>query len=112
METEPGTRVAQRGNLNARGVCRVLKIVMEDMDQGEVAALYQDGEDAVILVSRDLSDDVRVCAVNRLLATARALPAPTVRAVSSVAGLATLLFTHLGQQVASPAGQHLQSLII
>jgi hypothetical protein len=84
---------------------------MEDMESGEVAALYRSGEDAVILVSRDLSDDVRVCAVNRLLAAVRAIPAPPLRAVSSVAGVA-LFLAHLGQQVASPAGQHLQALLV
>ena len=90
----------------------MLKIVMDDMDHGEVAALFQDGEDAVVMVSRHLSDDVRCDAVNRLLATIRAVPAPVVRAVSSVAGLAALLLAHLGQEVASPAGQSLQSLVV
>ena len=85
---------------------------MEDMDNGEVAAMYQDGEDAVILVSRRLSDDVRCDAVNRLLATIRAMPAPVVRAVSSVAGIAALLLAHLSEQVSGPAGQSLQALII
>lgn len=90
----------------------MLKIVMEDMEHGEVAALYQDGEDAVILVSRGLCDDVRCEAVNRLLATIRAVPRPTVRAVASVAALVPLLLTHLSEQIASPAGQGLQALVV
>ena len=90
----------------------MLKIIMEDMDHGEVAAMYQDGEDAVILVSRDLCDDVRCEAVNRLLATVRAVPKPTLRAVSSVAALVPLLLAHLSQQVASPTSQSLQALIV
>lgn len=90
----------------------MLKIVMEDMDHGEVAALYQDGEDAVILVSRDLCDDVRCDAVNRLLATVRAMPRPAVSAVASVAALVPLLLAHLGEQVASPAGQGLQAFLV
>ena len=90
----------------------MLKIVMEDMDHGEVAAMYQEGEDAVILVARHLCDDVRADTLNRLLATVRVVPAPVVRAVSSVAGVAALLLAHLGQEVASPTGQSLQSLIV
>lgn len=50
----------------------MLKIVMEDMQHGEVAAMYQHGEDAVILVSRALPDDVRCQAVNDLLAGVQA----------------------------------------
>ena len=90
----------------------MLKIIMEDMAHGEVAALYQDGEDAVVMVARDLSDDVRCDAINRLLATVRAVPAPMVRAVSSVAGLVALLLPHLGKQVTGPAGESLKSLIV
>ena len=51
---------------------------MEDLPAGEVAALYQEGEDAVILVSRALPDDLRCGAVNELLSTVRAKP-PVVR---------------------------------
>lgn len=50
----------------------MLKIIMEDMNDGEVAAMYQHGQDAVILVSRALPDDVRCEAVNDLLAGVRA----------------------------------------
>lgn len=49
-----------------------LKIVMEDMPTGEVAAMYQWGEDAVIMVARHLPDDVRCAAVNDLLAHIKA----------------------------------------
>lgn len=45
---------------------------MEDMEDGEVAAMYQVGEDAVIMVSRSYPDDVRCNAVNDLLASIRA----------------------------------------
>lgn len=45
----------------------MLKIVMEDMGPGEVAAMYEENGDAVILVARDLPDDQRCDAVNRLL---------------------------------------------
>ena len=45
----------------------MLKIVMDDMEDEAVAYLYQEGEDAVIVVSRHLPDDVRCSAVNELL---------------------------------------------
>jgi hypothetical protein len=45
----------------------MLKMVMEDMPADEVAVLYQEGNDAVILISRDLTDDQRCAAVNKLL---------------------------------------------
>jgi hypothetical protein len=88
----------------------VLKIVMDDMQEGEVAAIYQDGEDAVILVATGLPDDQRCEAVNRLLAKLCIKAEPAVRLVtgSAVAGSAVaslLLFTHLLQQVASPSSQ-------
>lgn len=50
----------------------MLKIVMEDLKAGEVAAMYQEGEDAVIMVSRNYPDDERCRAVNDLLASVRA----------------------------------------
>lgn len=50
----------------------MLKIVMEELPKGEVAAMYQEGEDAIILVSRSLPDDARCQAVNDLLASVRA----------------------------------------
>lgn len=50
----------------------MLKIVMEDLPKGEVAAMYQEGDDAIVMVSRDYPDDVRCNAVNDLLATLRA----------------------------------------
>lgn len=46
----------------------MLKIVMEDMPAGEVAAMYEEDGDAIILVARHLPDDQRCDAVNRLLA--------------------------------------------
>lgn len=46
----------------------MLKIVMEDMKAGEVAALYEEAGDAIIMVARHLPDDQRCEAVNRLLA--------------------------------------------
>lgn len=46
----------------------MLKIVMEDMGPGEVAAMYEEGGDAVIMVARHLPDDQRCEAVNNLLA--------------------------------------------
>lgn len=49
-----------------------LKIVMEDMAPSEIAAMYQCGEDAVIMVSRHLSDDMRCEAVNDLLTHVKA----------------------------------------
>lgn len=58
---------------------QVLKIVMEDMPAGEVAAMYQDGGDAVVMVSRALPDDVRCRAVNDLLATVEASEPPRLR---------------------------------
>lgn len=64
----------------------MLKIIMEDMPKGEVAALYQEGEDAVIMVSRDYPDDVRCNAVNDLLASIRAQhPVALPRLLVSVA---------------------------
>ena len=46
----------------------MLKIVMEDLEPGEVAAMYEENGDAIIFVARDLPDDQRCQAVNRLLA--------------------------------------------
>lgn len=46
----------------------MLKIVMEDMEHGEIAALFEEGNDAIVFVSRHLDDDTRCDAVNRLLA--------------------------------------------
>ena len=46
----------------------MLKIIMEDMEAGEVAAMYEEDGDAIILVARGLPDDQRCAAVNRLLA--------------------------------------------
>jgi len=64
-----------------------MKIVMEDMQDGEVAAMYQHGEDAVILLSRALSDDLRCQAVNDLLAGVRA-QAPLPFALSRLIAVA------------------------
>jgi len=50
------------------GERNVLKIIMEDMEPGEVAAMYEEDGDAVILIARHLSDDQRCEAVNNLLA--------------------------------------------
>lgn len=57
----------------------MLKIVMEDMKPGEVAAMYQEGDDSLILVSRDLTDDVRASAVNELLMRIKTAPDPALR---------------------------------
>lgn len=84
----------------------MLKIVMEDMADGEIAAMYQEGNDAVILVSRSLDDDTRARAVNRLLRRLTSpAPAPIrlVRSVGSVAVL--LLLAHLGQKMTRTTGQ-------
>lgn len=77
---------------------------MEDMPVGEIAAMYQEGNDAVILVSRSLDDDTRARAVNRLLRRLTS-PAPIrlVRSVGSVAVL--LLLAHLGQKMTSATSQ-------
>ena len=91
----------------------MLKIVMEDMQDGEVAAMYREGEDALILVARHLPDDVRCEAVNRLLATVAAAPLGRLRPLRIASAVAVLtLLAHLGEQVASPAGQGLQSLFV
>ena len=91
----------------------MLKIVMEDMQDGEVAAMFRQGEDALILVARDLPDDVRCDAVNRLLATVKAEPPGRLRPLRIASAVAALsLLAHLGEQIASPAGQGLQSLLV
>ena len=46
----------------------MLKMVMEDMEPGEVAAMYEENGDAIVLIARHLSDEQRCEAVNRLLA--------------------------------------------
>lgn len=91
---------------------------MEDMEPGEVAAMWQDGEDAIILVTSDRSipDDERCAAVNRMLAKLKLQPgtpatAPVMRLVGSAAVLSVLL-PHLSQQMTSPAGKCLQSLLV
>jgi hypothetical protein len=72
-----------------RGVAQVLKIVMEDMQDGEIAAMYEEGGDAVILVARDLPDDMRCAAVNRLLAR--------VTAVAAASAALFLFLAHLAE---------------
>lgn len=52
----------------------MLKIVMDDMRDGEVAVMMQEGENVVVIVSRHMSDDVRCDAVNDLLAFVKAQP--------------------------------------
>lgn len=54
----------------------MLKIVMEDMGPGEIAAMYEEDGDAVIMVARHLPDDLRCDAVNRLLARVSARISP------------------------------------
>ena len=90
-----------------------MKIVMEDMQDGEIAAMFRNGSDAVILVARDLPDDVRCAAVNRLLSKVEANPPAGLRPrrIASAVAVLTLL-AHLGEQMASPAGQGLQSLLV
>lgn len=84
---------------------------MEDMPVGEIAAMYQEGEDAVIMISRELDDDTRCDAVNRLLGKIAAKPHSPVRLVRSVSSVAVLLFfAHLCQQMAGATSQGLQPL--
>jgi len=85
---------------------------MEDMEPGEVAAMYEDDGDAVILVARDLPDDARCAAVNRLLAGVRTAQRPPVRWLASVGSVAALLLTHFGQQIPGSALQGLQALLV
>lgn len=47
---------------------------MEDMAADEVAVIYKEGADAIVMVSRHLSDDVRCAAVNRLLQQVSLIP--------------------------------------
>lgn len=89
----------------------MLKIVMEDMADGEIAAMYQEGNDAVILVSRTLDDDTRARAVNRLLGRLTFTAPSPMRLVRSVSGVAMLLLlAHLGEEIAGAAGQGFQTL--
>ena len=84
----------------------MLRIVVDDhMTDNEVAAIYQEGEDAVILVRRGLPDDQRVCAMNALLARLKVKAEPIVTLVAGSAVASLLLVAHLLQQVASPPGQ-------
>ena len=46
----------------------MLTLVMEELEPGEVAAMYEEGGRAVVLIARGLTDDERCDAVNRLLA--------------------------------------------
>ena len=89
---------------------------MEEMEAGEVAAMYQDGEDAVIMVTLDRSipDAERCEAVNRLLAQIRLEKQPRQPWLRVVAGSAVAAFflAHLGQQVTGATGQGLQSLLV
>lgn len=101
----------------------MLKIVMEDMPAGEIAAMYCEGEDAIILVSRNGPDDERCAAINKLLGRLAVQPPPVtalrlihggavkVTGSGSVAALGGFL-THLSEQVTSPAGQGLQTLVV
>ena len=45
----------------------MLKMIMEDMEPDEVAVMYVENGDAIVLIARHLSDDQRCEAVNRLL---------------------------------------------
>lgn len=69
---------------------------MGDMDPGEVAAMYEDGGDAVILVARGLSDDQRCEAVNRLLARVKTSHSP-MRWLASVGVVLALALSGLAQ---------------
>ena len=54
----------------------MLTIAMEDgLEDGELAVMYQEGDDAIILISRHGSDDDRCKAVNRLIALHLSPPA-------------------------------------
>lgn len=46
----------------------MFKVVLEDLPNGEIAAIYQEGEDVLIMVSRTHSDEVRCDALNQLYA--------------------------------------------
>jgi hypothetical protein len=46
----------------------MLRIIMDDLEPGEVAAFYEEPGAAVILVNRHLPDDERCDAVNAILA--------------------------------------------
>lgn len=74
----------------------MLKFISETMGKGEIAALYQEGPDAVIIINDRVRDpDTRTNAINRLLARAT-LPL-------AAGGLPLLL--HLAQESSSTAGQ-------
>lgn len=45
----------------------MLTIVYEELEEGEFGALYEEGGDAVLMVNRGLSDDVRGIIINKLL---------------------------------------------
>ena len=54
----------------------MLTIAMEDgLEDGELAVMYQEGDDAIILISRHGCDDDRCAAVNRLIALHLSPPA-------------------------------------
>lgn len=46
----------------------MIRFISEDMNDGEIAAMYEDGADAVIMVNERLPDAGRSEAVNKLLA--------------------------------------------
>lgn len=100
----------------------MLNIVMEDMEAGEVAVMWQEGENALIMVTSDRSipDTERCAAVNRLMQHLKLQPgtraatvaAPTLRVVSSSAAAVCLFLPHLSQQMAGPPGKCLQALFV
>lgn len=87
---------------------------MEDMEPGEVAAMYHEGENALIMVTSDRSipDVDRCAAVNRLLSRVKAQPGaptlptttPRLTVIPGSVPAVGVFFPHLGQQVTSAAG--------
>ena len=79
----------------------MIKFVSEDMQDGEVAALYEEGEDTIVLVNQQVTDPVARCeAVNKLMD----------RALALVSFGLLLLLLHLSEQGTSTASQYVQSL--
>jgi hypothetical protein len=89
----------------------VLRIVMEELEPGEVAAMYQEGEDALIMVTLDRSvpDVERCAAVNRFLGQLKLQPSPAARPGLRLVGRSAVvvdggLLPHLSEQVACATG--------
>jgi hypothetical protein len=84
----------------------MLRFISEPMEADEVACLYEEGSDAIVMVNSRVEGDAIKCeAVTRLVGDYRAL----ARSASVAAFLGLGFLLHLSEQASSPASQYVQA---